>query len=218
MCWTARQGISLFLFTALLFGCTTSNMTSVESQILMQRTREAPVPINDLIAGDAIELSVEVGGTMEVLQHRAEVNHQGMVTLPLVGDLKIGGMKIDEAKRAVLKTYSAYYVNPPVVMITLLDDGTEGEWGSVTVLGRVSSPGRIPLRNSSGMKLTEAIQGAGGFSGSAKKNDIRISRLDADGRKVRASVDYEKIGLEGNAEADINLIDGDIIYVPERIF
>jgi protein involved in polysaccharide export with SLBB domain len=210
-----RQTIFLWIF---LLGCTTSDTTTVKPNALMQNIQKTPVLVNDLTTGDSIELSVEVGGIMEVLQHRAKVNHQGMVTLPLVGDLKIGGMKVDEAKRAVLKIYSAYYVNPPVVMIALLDDGAEGEWGGVTVLGRVSSPGRIPLQNSGGIKLTEAIQAAGGFAGSAKKNDIRISRVDADGRKVRASVDYQKIGLEGNAEADIKLIDGDIIYVPERIF
>jgi protein involved in polysaccharide export with SLBB domain len=218
MFWVFRQGVYFVIFSGLLLGCSTSDTTTVESQVLFKNSADAPILVSKLVVGDSIELSVEVEGTMEVRQHRSEVNHQGMVTLPLVGDLKIGGMKIDEAKRTILKTYGAYYVNPPIVMLALVNDDAVSEWGTVTVLGKVASPGPIALRSSSGIKLTEAINGAGGFSGSAKKSDIRISRVHADGRKVRTSVDYEEIGLEGNAKADIKLIDGDIIYVPERIF
>ena len=218
MRFKVRLSILFILFFVLLFGCTTSDTTSVEPHELIQSLRGSSVLVNDLVAGDTLELSVEVDGAMEVMQHRAELNHLGMVTLPLVGDVRVGGMKIDAAKRLISKTYSSYYVNQPVVMVALLDDGELGEWGAITVLGKVNSPGRIELRSSNGIKLTEAIQEAGGFSGSAKKSDIRVSRVDSNGKKIRASVNYERIGLDGNSDADIKLIDGDIVYIPERVF
>lgn len=203
---------------AVLFGCTTLDTRSVSASGFSNGNQTATVQARVLEAGDGIEVSVEVDGNMEVALHRAELNHQGVVTLPLVGDVKVSGMKLAEARSAIAKTYGAYYVDPPVIMLTLMDSDMIGEWGFVTVLGRVSKPGRVPLQSQSGMNLSAAIQAAGGFAPSAKQSDIRVTRVGTDGKKQKVSVDFEEIGESGNAEADIVLIDGDIIYVPERIF
>ncbi len=202
-----------------LAGCVSVGSSSAVSTTEFQQSREeAPSLPSKLSPGDALELSVELDGRMEVMSYRAEINHRGMATLPLVGDVKVGGCTLDTARQVIAKAYSAYYVNTPVVMLSLLTVSQVGEWGSITVMGRVGKPGRIPLRNQNGMNLTEAIQLAGGFSPSAKKSDIQVSRVDKSGKKLRVSIDYEEIGQGGDAKADIKLIDGDIVYVPERIF
>lgn len=208
------QGVLSAVFMVLVAGCMT---TGTSSEFATGKQRGA-LQARDLKPGDGVEVSVEVDGTMEVSLHRAELSHQGLVTLPLVGDVKIGDMKLSAARDKIAKTYGAYYVNPPVVMLAFVDDGVVGEWGFVTVLGRVNKPGRVPLQSSNGINLSEAIQLAGGFAPSAKQGDIRVSRTDDAGRKQRISIDFEQIGEAGNAEADILLIEGDIIYVPERIF
>ena len=74
------------------------------------------------------------------------------------------------------------------------------------------------IRNSTGMSLSAAIQAAGGFASSAKANDIRVSRINKQGKKIQVSVNFDEIGESGNAEADINLLAGDIVFIPERIF
>lgn len=213
-----KQGVLLALSVMLMYGCATTDATSISTRDFMLSKQNETALAKDLVPGDGIEVSVEVDGSMEVSLHRAELDHQGMVTLPLVGDVNIGGMKLAVARDVIAKTYGAYYVNPPVVMLTLMDVDVVGEWGFVTVLGRVNKPGRIPLQSQKGINLSAAVQMAGGFSTSAKQSDIRISRIDEDGKKLRVSIDFEQIGLAGNADADIMLIDGDIIYVPERIF
>ena len=211
--------VVLLAVPAMLYtGCATSETTSVTTQEFLQSKQDKPSTVSELAAGDTIEVSVEVDGNMEVLSHRAQINQQGMVTLPLVGDVEINGSTLNEARGTIAKTYGAYYVNPPVIMLALAVDPGDGEWGAVAVMGRVGRPGRVPLRNQSGINLTEAIQEAGGFSGSAKKNDIRVSRQGQDGKRIKISVDFDEIGQKGNAEADIKLMDGDIVYVPERIF
>lgn len=212
-----KQGVLLSGCMALIAGCAsldpgqTTTSFAFGNQQDMQQAR-------DLAPGDGVEVSVEVDGNMEVSSHRAEINSQGMVTLPLVGDVKIGGMKLSAARDAIAKTYGAYYVNPPVVMLSLFGGGAEGEWGFVTVLGRVNQPGRVPLPSQNGINLSAAVQLAGGFSPSAKTGDIRISRTDELGLTTRISIDFEQIGRAGNADADVVLTDGDIVYVPERIF
>lgn len=204
---------------AVLMGCATPGSSSASERSFVGATPDQPSQSNELSVGNTIEVSIEVDGSMEVISHRAQINQQGRVTLPLVGDVEIDGYTLSKARGVIADTYGAYYVNPPVVMISLLIDPEDGgEWGAVTVTGRVGQPGRVPLRSQNGMNLTEVIQLAGGFAPSAKKSDIRISRTDELGMKISVSVDFDEIGQEGNAEADIKLIDGDIVYVPERIF
>lgn len=212
------QGILFAVFTVLVVGCTATGSSSVSPHDFLLSMQDDTPQASDLAPGDGIEVSVEVDGAMEVSMHRAELNHQGMVTLPLIGDVGIEGLKLDEARKAISEAYGAYYVNPPVVMIALVGDGEAGEWGSITVLGRVNRPGLVPLTSPRGINLSAAVQAVGGFSSSAKTSDIRISRTDDLGMKIQVSIDFDQIGLAGNAEADLTLMAGDIIYVPERIF
>lgn len=175
--------------------------------------------LSELASGDTIELSVEVAGTMEVVSYRVSLNHEGIATLPLVGDVKLGGFTFGKAQDVIAETYGAYYVQPPVIMFSLVTEGVgAGAFGSVIVMGKVGRPGRIALHNASGMNLTEAIQEAGGFGASAKRGEIRVTRTDKAGKKLQISVDYDDIGQDGDAAADVKLISGDIVYVPERIW
>lgn len=213
-----KQGLLFAFFIGLVVGCSSTGSSSVSTHDFMRSMQDDVPEASDLGPGDRIEVSVEVDGNMEVSMHRAELNHQGMVTLPLIGDVRIENLKLDEARQAISATYSAYYVNPPVVMIALVDDGEAGAWGNVTVLGRVNQPGLVPLTSPRGINLSAAVQAAGGFSSSAKTSNIRVSRTDELGMKTQVSIDFDQIGLAGNAEADLTLMAGDIIYVPERIF
>jgi protein involved in polysaccharide export with SLBB domain len=171
-----------------------------------------------LAVDDTIEVSVEVDGNMEVSHHQSRISYQGLVTLPLIGDVEIVGLKLDRARNVIAEKYNRYYVNPPVIMISLVDANELADFGSVSVLGKVGSPGLVPISSRRGLKLSAAVQAAGGFSPSAKVSRIRITRMGENGQKIQTTVDFEQIGQEGNAEVDLNLIDGDIVYVPERIF
>lgn len=210
----ALLGLVLTVYT----GCTTTGTTVGNPADFYEVQKKESVQVKQLVSGDTIELSIEVDGRMEVSLHQAKINHLGNATLPLVGDVRVGGLVLNQARDVIAKKYGAYYVNPPVIMLSLAERGTAEEWGHITVLGRVNQPGRIPLKSQAGMKLSEAVQTSGGFSTGAKQKDVRVTRIDGNGKKRRISIDFEQIGQAGNADADLTLIDGDIIYVPERIF
>jgi protein involved in polysaccharide export with SLBB domain len=213
-----RQFIFCSTFMLLMAGCTTTGSGSSATNSFMLSQQNNTSQIRDLAVGDSVEVSVEVDGLMEVSAFPSEINGRGMVTLPLVGDVIVGGMMVPEARGAIAKSYGVYYVSPPVVMLKLVGDLEGGEWGFVTVLGRVNQPGRVPLSSPEGINLSVAIQLAEGFALSAKTSDIRVTRKDALGMQTRVSVDFSEIGKSGNADADVLLIEGDVIYVPERIF
>lgn len=215
-----RFVLSIFTVVGILavFGCSTTDIEAVSTADFAQTEVVDNMDAAKLSAGDTVEVSVEVDGRMEVSRHRAILDHFGVITLPLVGDVKVGDLTMDKARKSITDTYSTYFVNTPVVMLSTVQDLDGGGLGFVTVTGRVGTPGRISIMSASGMKLTEAIQAAGGFGTSAKRSDVRVSRVDGHGQKVQVSVDYNKIGKRGSAEADLTLRDGDIVYVPERLF
>lgn len=199
-------------------GCSTSESSNLSRKDFVQSKLFDAPRIKPLAYGDTVELSVEVDGTMEVSLYRAKINNLGYVTLPLIGDVRVAGFRLNEARITIAQAYSEYYVNPPVIMLNLVGDDKVGEWGYVTVLGRVERPGRVAIQSADGIALSEAIHSAGGFAISAKQSDIRVTRPDRYGNKIQTTVNFEQIGLEGNAEADLILKGGDVIYVPERIF
>ncbi|HEY5653476.1 MAG TPA: SLBB domain-containing protein, partial [Pontiella sp.] len=131
---------------------------------------------------------------------------------------EVSALRLHAARKVIAKKYRPYYVNAPVIMLSMVETAGVGEYGRITVMGHVSRPGSVPLAGARGMKLSAAIQGAGGFSKSAKKSDVRVTRTDNYGRKVQTSVDFDAIGRGGSASADIQLFNGDVVYVPERVF
>lgn len=213
---------AVFVGVLLVFwmsGCVTDLTDSVAPQAFQVEKAKQVEPAKRMLAGgDSIELSVEVDGAMEISFYRTTVNAIGFVTLPLVGDVMVGDMNIEEARRLIGHAYSKFYVNEPVIMLSVGSAEETTEFGFVTVLGRVGQPGRVALSSGAGINLSEAIQRAGGFASSAKTTEIRVTRVNKRGKKLQTHIDFDKIGREGNVAADIKLINGDIVFVPERIF
>jgi protein involved in polysaccharide export with SLBB domain len=207
------------LVFAVLMGCSSRTFPKgVPGSFRRTESAQTSPEKKKLAVGDSFELSVEVDGVMEIPMHQFRVDSRGIATLPLVGEVQLEGSRLEDARKTIADKYGAYYVNRPLIMLSPVVGEQTGEWGQVTVLGRVGRPGIVLLGSNGGISLTAAIQEAGGFSDSAKTSDIRISRTSREGRQSRVSVNFEEIGQMGNADADLQLIDGDIVYVPERIF
>jgi len=215
--WNNASFCCIGLSTILFAGCVSQDAELTDAEYFSSTESGAGVMrVAEISAGDTIEISVELDGSIEVSPHQAVVNHLGFVTLPLVGDVHIGGVGIDVARSVIAKRYGAYYVSDPVVMITLAGDGGSSGWGQVSVLGRVGNPGPVDLASGDGMRLSAVIQDAGGFAPSANTSKIQVTRMDQRGRKLRVIVDFDEIGESGNADEDLILYAGDIVNVPER--
>jgi polysaccharide export outer membrane protein len=82
----------------------------------------------------------------------------------------------------------------------------------IFVLGQVKNPGTFPY--ASGMNVVEAVALAGGFSATANRNYVVVTR-DVGGSERRIPVPVGEIskGLAANLE----LQSGDIVYVPDTL-
>lgn len=86
----------------------------------------------------------------------------------------------------------------------------------IYVFGQVRRPGAIEVRKSNIPTLLQVIAQAGGFSERASKGGVLIKRRDKDGKEQQIKVNVKDI-IKGKKK-DIQLLENDVVYVPETIF
>lgn len=139
------------------------------------------------------------------------VGADGMVGLPFIGQVKISGLTIERARNLIFELLDAdYFVNPQVDVVVL-----QYRERRVEVLGKVNRQGPIAFPSEEEMYLLEAISRAGGWSVDrlANQKQVRITRKQPDGSVTEITVDATKINAR-----EVPLFEGDLIFVPERLF
>lgn len=144
------------------------------------------------------------GGNMNQMQ-RPKPNYlvlpDSTVRLPMVGYVRLGGMRLAEADSLLSAQYQQFYKDAFVL--------TRYVNKRVIVLGATGGQ-VIPLENE-GMNLLEALALAGGLSGKGKAHNIRLIR-----QPQSPSPNVQLINLstiEGMRQASLALEPGDVIYV-----
>lgn len=149
----------------------------------------------------------------------ARVDAQGNINLPLVGSVKVAGLTVEKAERAVETSYQeGRFLRSPKVTINVEEYAPR----EVSIQGQIRSPGRYPLPIESNMTILELVTRAGGLTDTAKGTAISITRVLPDGKKENYTVDVESL-IKGRRNANVTdtsliLQAGDIIFVPERLF
>lgn len=133
------------------------------------------------------------------------VRPDGMITLPLLGDVQASGMtplQLADQIAAKLKKY----VQAPNVSVVVEAIHSK----VVYLLGEVGKKG--PVDMTSGMTLLDAIACAGGLTDYANTKKIYILR-DQAGKHETIPVHYKE-ALKGNSQFNLVLEPGDTIVVP----
>lgn len=87
----------------------------------------------------------------------------------------------------------------------------------VYVFGEVKNPGALQVKMSKKITLLQAIAQAGGTTEGASKSGVVIKRKDPkSGKEIKMKVNLNDI-IKGK-KPDIELIEGDVLYIPESIF
>ena len=162
-------------------------------------------------------LQVSVFGE-EDLSRISRVDARGLINLPLVGEVKVFGLTLRDAEQAIARAYrEGRFLRNPQVTVTVEVYAVR----EISVQGQVKNPQRVVLPPESSMTVLEAITKCGGFSDSAKGTEVRVTRVDADGKVKVYIVDIDSL-IKGKDRAksednSLLLLPGDIIYVPERL-
>lgn len=133
------------------------------------------------------------------------VRPDGMISLPLVGDIQAAGLT-PTALAAAITERLRKFITDPTVTVTVL--GVRSK--NIFLIGEISKPGEIPLMP--GLTPLQAIASAGGLTPFANAKHIYILR-GAAGKQQKIPFDYKKALRDGNLQG-VTLLPGDTIVVP----
>jgi polysaccharide export outer membrane protein len=162
------------------------------------------------VIGEEDMLQLSVWGNPELSVH-LPVRPDGMISMPLVGDIKAAGSTPQELKKNLEKELVRFVKTPVVsVMITAINSFKvyiigEGATRSQTPGGGASS-GQISLRrNTTLLQLLAQL-------GSLGDIDMKNAYLLRAGKRL--DVNFEKLIANGDVSQDVTLEPNDVIHLP----
>jgi protein involved in polysaccharide export with SLBB domain len=167
----------------------------------------------DYPIGPGDEISVTVWGDVE-LYHSLEVNREGNIVIPVVGQVFVSGLTLRELKNKIILRMSKVYSGIDVAgkKGTTFVDVSLGKLRTIKVfiVGDVIRPGGYTLTAVS--TVFNALYNAGGPTENGSLRNVRVIRNN----KIIAEIDFYEYLLEGKKEEDIRLENYDTILIPPR--
>jgi polysaccharide export outer membrane protein len=142
------------------------------------------------------------------LDTTVRVGGDGMISMSLLGQVKVGGMNVAAIAVQIEALLADGYLLSPQVNVFVEEYRSK----KVTILGQVNRPGLNELQGS--ITLLELISRAGGLTEDAgglitiKRNTL----IEEDKKKV-ITIDMKKLIEQGDTSLNIPVQDGDSIYV-----
>jgi polysaccharide export outer membrane protein len=163
-----------------------------------------PVVPDSYIIGASDNISVTVFKE-PTLSSSLLVRPDGMISMPLLGDVKAAGKTTLELADEITVKLKKYIQDPNVTVVL-------GQVNSkkIYLLGEVSKPG--PVEMTPGMTFLQAIATAGGLTPFANSKKIYILRVDG-GKEQKIPMQYKR-ALKGDLSRNLDLNPGDTIVVP----
>ena len=174
----------------------------------------SPLQAEEYIIGEGDLIKITVYDNPD-LTTDSRVSGDGKVTLPLIGEVLVSGSTAAEAQKSIATHLSNGFIKKPQVTVFI----SEYKSKKVTTLGEFTKPGLVELRGNA--TLMEVISNAGGITPNAA--DIlfiqrKVLRPEGRSEDVTITVDLNKLLERGDISTNINVKDGDSIYVPRAAF
>lgn len=165
------------------------------------RAQQPPPPAaaqdGDYLLGSSDKVRVTVYGE-PTLSGEFFVTGSGVVSLPLIGEVKAAGLSLSQFQQAVQASLSDGYLKDPRVSAEVLT------FRPFYILGEVSKPGTYPY--TSGLTVMNAVATAGGYTYRADKKQVFVKRNGA--------TEEQKLTLDPT----VTVAPGDTIRIGERFF
>lgn len=161
----------------------------------------------EYIVGEGDILVIRVYDNAE-LDTTVRVGGDGIISMPLLGQIKVGGMDVASIATFIEQKLADGYLLAPQVNVFVQEYRSK----KVTILGQVNQPGLKELQGS--ISLLELISKAGGITEDAG-DQITIKRkapIEKDQQQI-ITIDTKRLIEQGDTSLNISLKDGDSIYV-----
>jgi polysaccharide export outer membrane protein len=180
-----------------------------EAAPAMVETPEVP-PMYQIGAGDSMTIFVWRNAELTT---SVTVRPDGRISVPLIDDLYAEGKTPSELAREI-ETKLADYVQDPLVTVTV--GGFVGTFPQqVRIVGEAAQPQAIPYR--ANMTALDVLIQAGGLTEFADGNNTTLVRME-EGTSKEYRVRLDDLLEDGDISANLPMLPGDILIVPETFF
>ena len=171
-------------------------------------------PGEEYVIGPLDELTIFVWRNPE-LGASVQVRPDGRITTPLITDMPAVG-KTPSMLAEDLKLQLSQYIQEPLVSVIVNKfAGTFSQ--QVRIVGATGKPASIPYR--ANMTLLDAMIAVGGLSEYAAGNRAKLVRFDkTTGHQAEFALRLGDLLKKGESKANVMLMPGDVIIIPESTF
>jgi polysaccharide export outer membrane protein len=167
-------------------------------------------PLYQVGAGDSLTIFVWRNAELTTT---VTVRPDGRVSVPLIEDLYVEGKNPSDLAREIEAELAVYIQDP---LVTVIVGGFVGTFPQqVRIVGEASQPQAIPYR--ANMTLLDVIIQTGGLTEFADGNNTTLVRTQ-DGAQNEYRVRLDDLLDDGDISANVALLPGDILIVPETFF
>ncbi len=159
-----------------------------------------------LRSGD--EITVQYRYTPEFDQV-VRVQPDGFVSLELVGDIKLGGLTLGQARNVIVEKAKSRLKDPEIALAL-----KDFEKPFFVVAGEVVNPGKFDLHKN--VTALQAILLAGGFKDQAKASQVIVFRRLDSGLSETHMLNFNSAARKGGKFQDLTLQAGDMLMIPQN--
>lgn len=160
---------------------------------------------------DEIQVSVWKNPDLSIT---VPVRPDGMISMPLAGDVRAGGRTPEEVA-ADIENILSQFLREPKVAVIVANLRSHEYLSRIRVTGSIETPNSMTYRQ--GMTVLDAVLEAGGTTEFSASNKAKLYRKGAEGALI-IDVRLGDILTKGDLTTNYALQPGDVITVPERNF
>ena len=198
---------ALFFVTAIL-AIAASGCASKFPQAPQQVTSNADY---GYLIGPGDNLNIVIWRNPE-LSTTVPVRPDGMITTPLVEDIKATNKTPTQLAREIEKALTKYIQDP---IVTIIVTGFVGPYSEqIRIVGQAARPQTLPYRQN--MSLLDVMIAVGGLTDFAAGNRATILRTREGNAQYR--VRLNDLLQKGDVSANVDMRPGDVLIIPESYF
>lgn len=146
------------------------------------------------------------------LSSNVPVRPDGMITTPLVEDIKATNKTPTQLAREVEKALTKYIQDP---IVTIIVTGFNGPYSEqIRIVGQAARPQTLPYRQN--MSILDVMIAVGGLTDFAAGNRATILRTREGNAQYR--VRLNDLLQKGDVSANVDMRPGDVLIIPESYF
>ncbi len=201
--WSLSRWFGFLVVTVLVAACATI-------QGLEPASYQGPTP--PYLIGPGDNVNIFVWGNPE-LSSSVPVRPDGRITTPLIEDVPASGKTPTQLARDMEKRLARYIKNP---VVTVIVTGFVGRYSEqIRVLGEAANPQALPFREQ--VTVLDVMIQVGGLTEFAAGNNATIVRL-VDGEQMLYQVRLDDLIRDGDITANVDMLPGDVLIIPEAWF